>query len=167
MDQTAIELIYEGPLEAEPWRGFLEYFRHRVSASGVSLNCRLPEAGDRGSDISITDADVDELRTHYASQHADNPFNRAALEFGKARRWSDLVAPRDFHGSAFYREFCRPAGFEYALCLPLQGPARCSAWLYAVRRRHARLVRNPGAAFPACTAYFFQNKNAAVRTRHI
>jgi DNA-binding CsgD family transcriptional regulator len=134
MDQTAIELIYEGPLEAEPWRHFLEYFQRRLGASGVSLNCRLPEPGDRGYDISIADADVHELRTHYAAgQHADNPFNRTVLEFGKARRWSDFVAPETFHDSAFYREFCQPAGFEYALCLPLQGPAHCSAWLYAVR----------------------------------
>lgn len=134
MDQTAIELIYEGPLEAEPWRGFLEYFRNRLGASGVSLNCRLPEPGDRGYDISIADANVQELRTHYAAgQHADNPFNRVELTFGKARRWSDFVDPANFHNSAFYQEFCQPAGFEYALCLPLQGPARCSAWLYAVR----------------------------------
>lgn len=134
MDQTAIELIYEGPLETEPWRNFLEYFQRRLGASGVSLNCRLPEPGDRGYDISIADADVQELRTHYAAgQHADNPFNQAVLEFGKARRWSDFVAPEIFHDSAFYRDFCQPAGFEYGLCLPLQGPARCSAWLYAVR----------------------------------
>lgn len=134
MDQTAIELIYEGPLEAEPWRNFLEYFQRRLGASGVSLNCRLPEPGDRGYDISIADADVHALRTNYAAgQHADNPFNRATLTFGKACRWSDFADAKTFHDSAFYREFCQPAGFEYALCLPLQGPAHCSAWLYAVR----------------------------------
>ncbi len=145
IDQTAIELIYEGPLEAEPWRNFLEYFQRRLGASGVSLNCRLPEPGDRGYDISIADADVQELRTDYAAgQHADNPFNRAALESGKACRWSDFVDPEIFHSSAFYREFCQPAGFEYALCLPLQGPANCSAWLYAVRNAS-------GADFDAAT----------------
>lgn len=136
MDQTAIELIYEGPLEAEPWRHFLEYFRSRLGANGASLICRLPEPGDPGFDISIADADVDELRIHYAAgAHADNPFNRTTLEFGKACRWSDFIATEDFRNGAFYREFCEPAGFEYALCLPLQGPAHCSAWLYAVRGR--------------------------------
>lgn len=138
MDQTAIELIYEGPLETEPWRGFVEYFRERLSASGASLNCRLPEPGDAGCDISTADADVDALRTHYAAgQHVGNPFNQAPQEFGTARRWSDLVAPAAFRSSAFYRDFCQPAGFEYALCLPLRGPAQCSAWLYAVRSADA------------------------------
>jgi DNA-binding CsgD family transcriptional regulator len=134
MDQTAIELIYEGPLEAEPWRNFLAFFQRRLGASGVSLNCRLPEPGDRGYDISIADADVQALRADYAAgQHADNPFNRAVLDIGKAHRWSDFVAPEAFHASAFFREFCQPAGFEYAVCVPLQGPDGRSAWLYAVR----------------------------------
>lgn len=137
MDPTAIELIYEGPLEAEPWRRFLEYFRERLGASGASLNCRLPEPGDAGYDISIADADVDALRTHYAAgQHAGNPFNRAPWAAGTARRWSDFVEPGVFRRSAFYRDFCRPAGFEHALCLSLQAPGDCSAWLYAVRNAH-------------------------------
>lgn len=134
MNREIVDLIYEGPLEDEPWLQFLQVFRQQIDGVAASLNCRFPESDDLGFDVSVSEWDVLALRKHYAAEyHASNPFPYGELQPGKAYRWSDFVSAGDFHRSDFYRKFCAPAGYEFALCLCLQGPLGHKVWLHAVR----------------------------------
>src|SRR5690606_12999878 len=94
----------------------------------------LPSARDQGFDISDAEWDVRALRWHYQGRYyALNPFQHERMRSGETYRWSDFVDRNAFHGSEFYRNFCRPLDFEYAACLCLTGAGGGNAWLYLVR----------------------------------
>jgi DNA-binding CsgD family transcriptional regulator len=131
-------LIYEGPMEDEPWLSFLTLFRTHLGAAATSLNGRLPQLNDRGFDVSVSQWDVSALRERYSEKyHSLNPFPYKTLSPGTAYRWSDFLSDRDFRKGRFYQEFCKPLGYEYALCLCLEAPLGGRAWLHAVRNKAA------------------------------
>lgn len=134
MNEKLIELVYEGLLEDEPWLSFLQLLRRELGGVACSLNWRLPSLADEGFDVSVSDCDIPALRKHYAEDHhPENPFPYADLQPGKAYRWSDFTDAEVFHQSVFYRQFCQPVGYKFALCLCIETPWGGRAWLHAVR----------------------------------
>lgn len=134
LDETLLELIYEAPLEEEPWRAFLQQLRASWRVKAVGLQLQLPSARDPGFDISDAEWDVRALRWHYQGRYyALNPFRHERMRTGETYRWSDFVEGETFRASEFYRNFCRPLDFEYATCLCVAGAGGGNTWLYLVR----------------------------------
>lgn len=131
--EPLLAAIYQGPLEDEPWLGFVQSLRERYRAIAANITLRLPEPGHPGFDVADSDWDVRVLREHYTSlYYTDNPFHYDDMQPGRVYRWSDFVDRERFHRSAYYRDFCQPAGFEYALCLGVRAEG-LGAWVHVVR----------------------------------
>ena len=124
--------LYQTPLDDEPWLGFLQVLREEYQAVAGSIALQLPEPGHPGFDVADSEWDVGVLRAHHSRHFADNPFRYESMVPGKVYRWSDFVSPEVFHASRYYQEFCRPVGFEYALCQGAEAEG-IKAWLSIAR----------------------------------
>ena len=116
LDGTLLDSIYDGPLEEVPWQGFMVLLRRRFELVAGSLHLRLPGPDQRGFDVSDTDWDVRALREHYERYYYQyNPFSYDDMQAGVVYRWTDFISRERFIQTEYYREFCQPVGFEYAL----------------------------------------------------
>ncbi|WP_157976367.1 helix-turn-helix transcriptional regulator [Parahaliea mediterranea] len=134
LDEHSLALIYEGPMQSPPWQALVADIRQRFGVVACSLYLQLPGAGQQGLDVTDTDWDVQVLRDHN-SQHyyRYNPFDYPAMQPGEVYRWTDFISRERFIESAYYREFCAPVGFDYALCLGIDEPGGLRIWLSVVR----------------------------------
>ena len=134
VDGTLLESIYEGPLEDVPWQGFVVLLRQRFELVACSLHLRLPGPDQRGFDVSDSDWDVRALREHYEGHYYQyNPFSYDDMQAGVVYRWTDFISRERFIQTEYYREFCQPVGFEYALALGIDEPSGMKIWLSGVR----------------------------------
>jgi DNA-binding CsgD family transcriptional regulator/PAS domain-containing protein len=134
-DDVAVSLLYETPLEENPWRRFLEFLLQRHRAQAVNLELQRPVPGDKGVDFSAAAWDVSTPHDRYTSQYyASNPFRYEEMVHGRAYLWSDFVDLRSFYTSDFYRSFCAPLGIEHAVCLCIESATLGRrAWLQIAR----------------------------------
>lgn len=134
IDEPLLEQVYEGPLESPPWQGLVALVRQRFDVVACNLYLRLPEPGQPGLDVTDCEWDVQALRRHYASgYYRDNPFNYETMEAGRVYRWTDFISRERFVASDYYREFCQPVGFDYALCQGIEEPGGPRIFLSVVR----------------------------------
>lgn len=115
-----LELVFEGPLESEPWRSFLTSLSSAVGARGSVLILRPPESADSGL-LGFThwpDA-VDAIRGGELSQtyaerlHAEDPLR--GIPPGIATTVGSLIPVDRFRTSRFYQEFMAPMGLLHQL----------------------------------------------------
>jgi len=115
-----LELVFEGPLEDEPWRGFLTGLSRAVGARGSVLILRPPETADPGL-LGFThwpDA-VDAIRAGELSQtwaerlHAEDPLR--GIPPGIATTVARLVPVERFKATRFYAEFMAPMGLLHQI----------------------------------------------------
>ena len=134
-DELSVSLLYEAPLEADPWQGFLHLMLERHRALAVNLQLQRPVPGDQGLDFAAAAWDVRIPRDHYTLHYyASNPFRYEEMVHGEVYQWSDFIDRRSFRTTAFYRSFCAPLGIEHTLCLCVDSPAVAQrAWLQIAR----------------------------------
>ncbi|MBK7728228.1 MAG: helix-turn-helix transcriptional regulator [Gammaproteobacteria bacterium] len=134
LDETVLAAIYEGPLEDAPWQGFVGLLRHRFDVDSSTLHFRLPSVEHTILDISDSQWDIRILREHYGVHYDQlNPFDFESMTVGVAYAWEDFVSRKEFLKSEFYTGFCRPMGFEYALCMRIDEPSGLHMWLTIAR----------------------------------
>lgn len=136
IDEALLDDIYEGPLEELPWQGLVASIRQRFNVVACSLYLSLPGPGGRGLDVTDTDWDVEVLREHNLSHYYRyNPFQYDDMEPGTVYRWTDFISRERFVTTPYYREFCEPVGFDFALCLGIDEPGGLEIWLSVVRNQ--------------------------------
>lgn len=115
-----LELVFEGPLESEPWRSFLTSLSRAVGARGSVLILGPPDTADSGL-LGFThwpDA-VDAIRSGELSQsyverlHAEDPLR--GIPAGVATTVASRIPVDRFRTSRFYKEFMAPMGLLYQL----------------------------------------------------
>lgn len=136
LPETLLEQIYQGPLEEQPWLGFVDALRRELRAVAASLALQLPELTNPGYDVAASDWDIRILREHYAGRYfAENPFRYEQMAPGRVYRWSDFIDYDAFWESDYYRDFCKPIGFDYAVCIGFEEPSGMHGWLHLARTR--------------------------------
>lgn len=115
-----LELVFEGPLEDEPWRTFLTSLSRAVDARGSVLILRPPDTADSGL-LGFThwpDA-VDAMRAGELSQnwaerlYVEDPLR--GIPVGIATTVGSLIPVDRFRASRFYAEFMAPMGLLHQL----------------------------------------------------
>lgn len=129
-DESLIELIYEGPIEQDPWASFLHACRLRLHSNSALLMFRTPQ--DRGEVTDIADSD---WHTHamgqvyYRQYAALNPLDYEHMEAGRTYGFDDFVNEDEFRHSVYYLEHCHPLGIDHALVLFIGEAQGLRAWL--------------------------------------
>lgn len=135
-DERLIELIYEAPVEKEPWTSFLHYFRNRINANSVLMSFRLP--WDHGEDIDIDVSPWHDraFRELYYKKYCDqNPMDYESMVMGKIYTFDDFISREDFIKTAYYRDFCQPQQIDCALAVYLGKFNGLRAWISCSRDR--------------------------------
>lgn len=109
-----VAAIYEGPLEAIPWKGALDLLRRHLRASYVTLMLRPPSAErdalmvNSAGDWPITREA--EYNKHY---YALDPF--VDLPPDRVVTVSELIGDANWRASEFYKQFLKPLDILHAL----------------------------------------------------
>lgn len=134
LNESLLESIYEGPLESEPWFGFVSLLRQHLAAEAVSFHLLLPSPQQPGFDVADAPWDVRALRQHYSGRYYSlNPFDYERMEAGKAYNWLEFTDTDTLLDSPFYREFCQPVDLRFALCMGVATNKNDMAWLHIGR----------------------------------
>ena len=127
-----LDLIYEGPLEARPWQGFLDKLRQATNAVRVSIQLFRPE--DAQHDVRVTASthphsrvDWRLLRDTYQQEYlASDPIRHFNLTPGQ------VMTLDDCHGTAFRDELLLPMGIDHYIRAAFSEPGGMSAWLQLI-----------------------------------
>jgi len=142
--EELISLIYEGPLQAKPWQGFLPLLRKIMDAQVVSLVLRPPAAGDRGVILNcrrgedgaeledLADPDDWEAINYREQFFALDPF--VNLPPGKVVTQQELVPDEELLESEYYRDYLAPIGIFHILGVDTVEPDGMLARLRIARR---------------------------------
>ena len=134
IDEALLEDVYEGPLEELPWQRLVASIRQRFNVVACSLYLRLPGPDEHGLDVTDMDWDVQALREYNQNHYYRyNPFSYEDMQPGTVYRWTDFISRERFINTHYYREFCQPVGFDFALCLGIDEPGGMQIWLSVVR----------------------------------
>ena len=142
-----VGLIYEGPLEAQPWQSALPVLRQALNAQVASLVLRPPAAGDMGvilnslrpeSDSDANSADLAdsndwELKKYREEFFALDPFLN--LPPGKVIALEDILSDAELVASDYYLHYLKPIDLFRILGVDTLEPEGMLARLRLSRRR--------------------------------
>lgn len=129
-DESLIELIYEGPIEQDPWSSFLHACRLWLKSRSALLMFRPPTAMGEHTDIVDSDWHTHAMRRIYYRKYAAlNPLDYERMVMGRVYGFHDFVPVDEFRRGSYYLEHCRPLGIEHALVLFIGEARGLRAWL--------------------------------------
>ena len=124
-----IETIYQGPLDPNPWQGFIETLRPLFQADGAILLLRYPSDTDQGA--MITDGfsqEVQQPDNAYAQQfYATDPF--VNLPAGDVVTLQEYFPLEQLQQSEFYLGCLEPFNILHLMGVDIQDPSGLRASL--------------------------------------
>jgi len=142
-----VGLIYEGPLEPQPWQSALPALRRVLDAQVASLVLRPPTAGDKGVILNslrpdsaqgaaldvLADPDDWELQIYREEFFALDPFLN--LTPGKVIALEDILGDAELEASDYYKHYLKPIDLFRILGVDTLEPDGMLARLRLSRRR--------------------------------
>lgn len=139
-----IGLLYQGPLEEQPWESALPALRERLDAQVVSLVLRPPSAGDPGVIINSVRPEPGDENDHLASPddweltaYRDEFFSLdpfVNLPLDQVTALEDMLPEAELRKSDYYRQYLQPIGLFRILGVDTAEPGGMLARLRLSRR---------------------------------
>jgi DNA-binding CsgD family transcriptional regulator/PAS domain-containing protein len=112
-----VALIYDGPLEPEPWQSFLCALRLRTGADVAAITLRPGRGGSApiiawSRDPAFTRYPVQMAPERRARLDALNPLGQSLARPGDIYVLDEVVSRSQLAGNAYYREVMQPSGIE-------------------------------------------------------
>ena len=109
-----VAAIYEGPLEAVPWKGALDLLRRHLRASYVTLMLRPPSAEREALMVnSAGDWPITREAEYNKHYYALDPF--VDLPQDRVVTVDELIGEANWRESEFYQQFLKPLNILHAL----------------------------------------------------
>ena len=109
-----VEAVYKGPLEAPPWKTFLESIKLHLSASFTTLVLRPPTTQERTSVIVVAGPRTVEATDAYNTRFFEmDPF--VGLPPDQVLAAAELVGEQKWLDSVFYREYLQPLDIRHVI----------------------------------------------------
>lgn len=138
MKSRLIDLIYEAPIEAEPWCSFLHAYRCALRSGSALLMFRTPNDPGEMTDVADAEWHTHAMRSVYYRQYAAlNPLRYELMEQGRLYSFADFLPDEEFHRSAYFREYCEPLQIHHALVAFVGEVQGLRAWLNVSRSRES------------------------------
>ena len=152
-----LSLIYQGPLEAEPWKGFLRDLRTRLDCEVAAISLRPARAGTlplvvwsrrRGHSAGRDARSAAEEHARLA--HLD-PLGNTLANPGDIYTLDEVIPRAELVRSEFYTRLMRPYGIEYQLGMYVSEPG---GWQCNVGLMNGPVGRDFGAREKAFLVHF-------------
>lgn len=127
LDDSLLKLLYGGPLEPMPWRGFLEALVEHVGCENAAITLQLGRSGVTPLLIWARDPQVEgEAARAIGDRHADlthKDVMRHAMErSGDIVLLEDVTNPETLEDDEFYQTVLKPYGIVHALGMHVREP---------------------------------------------
>lgn len=143
-----IEAIYQGPLEASPWKTFLQCLRLRTNAESAAISLRPGRVGM--PPIIIWDREevlAPGMIKAAVSEHARlllfDPLRDALRKPGDIFTLDEVISHEDLIKSEYYEKLVQPYGIEYQLGMYFSEPG---GWECNIGLMNSARSRNFGTA---------------------
>lgn len=128
-----VQLIYEGVLDTQAWRRFLEPLTAKLRGNSAVLILRSPRLGE--PPLSVVHGYVPRSDTSYFGYYmAVDPF--VQLPEGRATTMHDFVDAAELERSEYFQKYLVPLDMVYALGVDLRDKGRYHVRLRICRPRH-------------------------------
>lgn len=122
-----IDLVYNGPLEAVPWQGFLKALARRMNCRSAALVLRLSRQGRSpmviwGDPPSLDEEEARRIRAVHAELGHLDPLRNALAKPGDLHTLDEITTPEELHASDFYTKVYKPYGIEHAIGMYVSEP---------------------------------------------
>lgn len=127
LTDSLVKLIYGGPLEATPWRGFLQALIEHIGCDNAAITLQLSRKGLApmliwGKDPTVAvDLARDIGGRHAAMGHMD-PLRNALDRSGEILLLEEVTSREALLENEFYQTVLRPYGIEQALGMYVREP---------------------------------------------
>ncbi|MES2042756.1 MAG: LuxR C-terminal-related transcriptional regulator [Pseudomonadota bacterium] len=127
MTDSLLKLVYGGPLERVPWRGFLQELAEHVGCDNAAITLQLSRKGLApmliwGRDTQVTG----ELARNIGGRHAEmghmDPLRNALERSGDILLLEEVTSREALLQDEFYLTVLRPYGIEQALGMYVREP---------------------------------------------
>jgi DNA-binding CsgD family transcriptional regulator/PAS domain-containing protein len=143
-----IEAIYQGPLEASPWKTFLRCLRLRTNAESAAISLRPGRVGmppiiiwDRKE--ILAPGMIEAAASEHARLLRFDPLRDALRKPGDIFTLDEVIAQEDLVKTEYYEKLVRPYGIEYQLGMYFSEPG---GWECNIGLMNSVRSRNFGAA---------------------
>ncbi len=126
-----IQAAYCGPLEDQPWQGFLNAFREAVNGNYATLILRPPREGDAGVVLNAVLMSPKIFNSYNDTYFSMDPF--VNLPPGEVFTVSEFVGESEFFNSAYYRDYITPSDVRHIMGADIVGADGLTARLRITR----------------------------------
>ncbi len=122
-----ITLIYQGPIEPIPWRGFLAALITHLGCDNAAITLQLSRKGLSpmivwGRPPPVTGEVARDIDSLHAALGDHDPLRNALQRSGEIVLLEEVTSPHLLHESEFYRAVMKPYGIEQALGMYVTEP---------------------------------------------
>jgi len=162
--EELVALIYQGPLDEQPWKTFLQRLRSHLGSDVAAMTLRhfsgdLPQLVIWESDGQGDDAEA--VRGSRLRLCDLDPLGKALTRSGDVRILDEVIAREDLVKTSFYTELMQPFGIEYQLGILVSEP---SGWKCGMGLMNGPSNRNFDAADKACLQRLIPHLERALKT---
>ncbi|MBD2859559.1 helix-turn-helix transcriptional regulator [Spongiibacter sp. KMU-158] len=129
--ERLLTCIYQGPLEDEPWQGFLAELYEQMHAVTVTLVLNPPSEKGRGVLRVVGGRKVDSMDHYQERLFAMDPFR--SLRPGEVRSLLEMIPPDEWINSELYNLCMKPVGLHDSMGLDIVVPGEMNAGLRVSR----------------------------------
>ena len=133
-----LALVYQGPVEATPWAGLLEYIRQRLDASFVTLVLRNPASARAGLIVNASAYGTLLPGEPSYSEHYYSICPFTTVPAGQAVSADDLFGAQAWCEHAFYLQYLKPLDLRYILVANIRTRDGVDCAFFVSRRHGAR-----------------------------
>lgn len=162
--EELVALVYQGPLDEQPWKGFLQRLRSHLGSDVAAMTLRhfsrdLPqlviwESGGQGDDAEA-------VRGSRLRLCDLDPLGKALTRSGDVRILDEVIAREELVKTSFYTELMAPFGIEYQLGILVSEP---SGWKCGMGLMNGPSKRNFDRADKACLQRLIPHLERALET---
>lgn len=127
--------VYQGPMEEEPWQGFLSELSQVMQAVSVTLVLNPPSEQGRGVLRVVGGSTVEGMDKYQERLFAMDPF--LSLKPGQVKSLMELVSVDDWLNSELYLMCMKPCGLYDTLGVDIRVPGEMNAGLRVARSESA------------------------------
>lgn len=122
-----VTLIYQGPLESQPWQGFLEALSRRMRCTSAAITLRVSRQGTPpliiwGPPPAIAEKEARLVNQIHAELGDHDPLANALSKPGDIFTLSEVISEEELQNNRFFREIMQPYGIAYELGMYISEP---------------------------------------------
>ena len=110
LDESLLLAIHAGPLEADPWHGFLQRYREQLKALDLGMSIRIPQLGQTLVWLHDGATDPRHIAQYRQTYFRQDPWHTHPMTAGDVTTMDKVITLDVLRSTPFFREFMHEHG---------------------------------------------------------